>query len=78
MSNKTDTKTTYWILKDIKTHDCFGIFEDFYPISRGMNHSQQIVTAVVEQVGFHGWFWNTITQAEFETLRAFGIKEYKI
>lgn len=70
-------KTMYWVMKTMVTRDCIGIFEDCYP--RGeLNFSERLVNAISKQVGSNEWNWEPVSQAEFETYREFGIKEFKL
>lgn len=62
----------YWVLKDGYTHDVFGIFEEaFEPLI-----DKHVIIGLVESVGHHNWYWAAVEEMDFDTLKAFGIKEY--
>jgi len=65
----------YWIIRNIEEEEVIGIISFRYT---GRISTQQLVS-LDHKLGLRAsqWNWDIISESEFETYKAFGIKEYE-
>jgi len=64
---------TYWIIHGSLLHENPGEMLGMYK-----RWHVECFDSLTEQIGHNNWKWDMITQAEFETYQAFGIREFAV
>lgn len=61
----------FWAIRDFDTDEMLAIYEERFG-------TQLVMPDFSVPIGHTDWYWTSITQAEFDTYRAFGFNELTV